>query len=200
MIERFNRFIAYVCPDCSGTSDTVVNVFDFSGGKGVTLKCSDRLCKNSTGTLTMKNDKMKIALKCPVCTDIHTFTISKNAFWSQELVTFDCINSGITIFFAGERDAVIEAVNETERMLEEIEEEPDFFSDELKTVLRTLDILHDVLEKKRMICKCGSRNLFPVFESETMYVECEDCNLKIPIKPSPELLNLLSGSDDDFRL
>ena len=200
MIDNLNRFVAYICAECSGISDTKINVFDFSGDIDIKLVCADKQCKCHSGTIAMKNDKMRISLKCPVCTSNHSFTISKNAFWSKDLITFDCTNAGIPIFFAGDEESVISAVNESEKMFDDFEGQEDLLPDELKLVLEIFDALHFVLEEHRMICKCGSRNLYPLFESDTMKVVCEDCGNQYPIKPSRELLNMLSRSKDDFKL
>lgn len=200
MIENLDRFIAYICPDCSGISDMTLNVFNFSGKKGVSLDCEDKLCNGKTGTLHMKDDKIKLSVKCPVCAEAHTYSVSTNAFWSKDLITFDCHNSGITIFYAGNRETVLDAIDESEKMYDLFEAEPELLTDELKLILETLDALHYVMEEKRMVCKCGSRNMFPVFESDKMFVECEDCKQRFPIVPSAELLRLLTESDDDLKL
>lgn len=200
MIENLNRFVAYICPQCAGISDCSINIFDFSGNKPMVLKCIDKYCKAHSLTITMKNDKMKIDLICPVCTQNHNFSISKNAFWSNDIVTFNCPNSGISVFFAGSKKSVIEAVDENEKLFEDTEELTENLTNELHIILHTLDALHKVMREKRLICKCGSRNLFPVFESEQMYVVCEDCKRKFPINPTEKLLNLLSNTKDDFKL
>lgn len=200
MIEAFERFIAYICPDCSSISDCIINVFDFSGNNKLELKCLDKYCKTPAITLSMKNDKMKLDIHCPVCTEMHSFTISKNAFWSKDLVTFTCPGSGIDIFFAGEERQVVDAVNENERLLDESNDMMDDLSGELSLILQTLDCLHEVLEDKRLICNCGSRNLFPVINSDKIYVECSDCGKKFPITPSESLINLLITTDGDFKL
>ena len=63
MIENLNRFIAYICPDCSGISDMSVGLFDFSGKSEITLTCIDKTCKGKTGILHMKDDKIKLVNK-----------------------------------------------------------------------------------------------------------------------------------------
>lgn len=200
MIENINRFIAYICPECSGISDGTISLFDFSGKNQISLDCTDKICKGKAGILQMKGDKIKIIIKCPVCSENHTYTISTNAFWSKELITFDCTNSAITVFFAGDKKAVLDAVEEAEKMFDIMETETELLTDELRLVLQTLDALHTVMEESRLICKCGSRNMFPVFENDNMYVECEDCKQRFPVVPSEELLKLLTESDNDLKL
>lgn len=199
MIENVNRFIAYICPECSGISDGFINVFDFSGGKPLQLICTDKHCKHEAGVITVKGDKMKLTLKCPVCSETHSYTISKSVFWSESLITFNCLNAGITIFFAGDKKNVLEAVEESEKIYDD-DADMELLTDEIKAIFRTLDILHKVLEEKRMICRCGSRNLYPAVAEDRLYVECEDCKRKYPINPTRELMNLLSTSTDDFKL
>ncbi len=199
MIENVNRFIAYICPECSGISDGFINVFDFSGGKPLQLICTDKHCKHEAGVITVKGDKMKLTLKCPVCSETHSYTISKSVFWSESLITFNCLNAGITIFFAGDKKNVLEAVEESEKIYDD-DADMELLTDEIKAIFRTLDILHKVLEEKRMICRCGSRNLYPAIAEDRLYVECEDCKRKYPINPTRELMNLLSTSTDDFKL
>ncbi len=200
MIEKINRFIAYICPECSGVSDKYISLFEFSGKKNIELCCIDKYCKSKSVILTNISDKMKINIVCPVCTQNHSFSISTNKFWSTDIITFDCPNAGIPIFFAGQEEKVIDAVNESEKMFEETENTADDITGELSLVLCTLDCIHEVLDQKRMICRCGGRNIYPVFDKEQMYVECEDCKKKYPINPSEELLSLLATSKGDFQL
>ena len=198
MIENVNRFIAYICPECNEISDGYINVFDFSGNKPLHLTCTDRNCSHEAGVISVKGDKMKVTLNCPVCSDTHSYTISKSVFWSESLITFNCANASVTIFFAGDKKSVLESVEESERIFEE--DEVALLSDEIKAIFETLDILHNVLEQKRMICRCGSRNLYPSVSNDRLFIECEDCKKKYPINPSRELMNLLTSSKDDFKL
>ena len=200
MIENINRFIAYICPDCSGITDCAINLFEFSGKNEFKLKCSDKACAGNSGTIYMKGDKVKIVINCPVCAESHTYTISVAGFWSNDLVTFECMNSGVTIFFAGDEKSVIDAVEESEKMFDLMENESEILTDELRLILSTLDALHIVMEENRLICKCGSRKMFPVFENDNMYVECEDCKKRFPIVPTPELLKILTETDNDLKL
>lgn len=200
MIDNINQFIAYICCECSGISEVRTNIFNFSGNNALVLKCTDMNCKPDVGVIKMSGDKMKISLKCAVCTETHTFSISKSAFWTNELITFSCPNSGIPIFFAGKEESVIECVNENESIFDDPALDPETLSEELKLVFDTLDALHNIMQDKRMICKCGNRNLFPVFEDETLYIECESCHQKFPIKASQELLNVLTKQEGDFKL
>lgn len=198
MIENVNRFIAYICPECNEISDGYINVFDFSGNKPLHLTCTDKNCSHEAGVISVKGDKMKVTLNCPVCSDTHSYTISKSVFWSESLITFNCANASVTIFFAGDKKSVLESVEESERIFEE--DEVALLSDEIKAIFETLDILHNVLEQKRMICRCGSRNLYPSVSNDRLFIECEDCKKKYPINPSRELMNLLTSSKDDFKL
>ena len=85
-------------------------------------------------------------------------------------------------------------------MFDLMETESELLTEELSLVLQTLDALHIVMEENRLICKCGSRNMFPVFENNNMYAECEDCKERFPIVPSEELLKVLTDTDNDLKL
>lgn len=200
MIENVNRFIAYICPECNEISDGYINVFDFSGNKSLHLTCTDKHCLHEAGVISVKGDKMKLTLNCPVCSETHSYTISKSVFWSESLITFNCANASVTIFFAGDKKSVLEAVEESEKFFEEDEIDIELLSDEIKAIFETLDILHGVLEEKRMICRCGSRNLYPSVSNDRLFIECEDCKKKYPINPTRKLMDLLISSKDDFKL
>ena len=200
MIKDLTRTISYMCPFCSSTTVEYIDVFSFSGNPGITLKCSDIYCKENCVIISQKAEKYIINVDCPVCGESHSYPISKSAFWSRELLEFECPNSGISIFFCGEDIPVKEAVVRNENEIAEFSESLEDFSDDIKIVFETLDILHELLSKESLVCPCGCSSILPEMSNDGIILICEDCDTKYKITPSGELLAKLKSTKDKFIL
>lgn len=189
-----------MCPFCSSTTVEYIDVFSFSGNCGITLNCSDVYCKEKCVIISQKSEKYIIIVDCPVCGETHSYPISKSAFWSRELLEFECPNSLISVFFCGEDIPVKEAVVRNEKDIAEFSESLEDFSDEIKIVFETLDILHELLSKESLVCPCGCNSILLEMSNDGIILLCEACETKHKITPSHELLNKLRNTKDKFIL
>ncbi len=192
MVNKYLRAVAYICPYCSGITEMNINIFSFSGDSAVYLKCNDKICRESIGMITPHDDKYKISLLCPLCDEVHTYTISKASLWSLDYLSFSCPNSGIDIFFSGERKRVLDAVNENNRMLDELADEYERRQSELSLKSRIVDLLKKKSQHNKVRCKCGSSNVKLFDFQDKTFIRCSECGREFSITASYEVADKLS--------
>ena len=195
MIENLTKTIAYICPYCSGVTQKQIGVFRFSGDRTTELLCSDESCTEPCVTVSPLNDKYKITVDCPVCGEMHTYKISKPAFWNEDIFTFQCPNSGIDIFFFGTKPLVTKAVDENNAVLEGIADSYGEIPEDLKIILGIIDDLHKLLSREHISCKCGCKAIIPKIDDNNIALVCPDCGNKLVLPATPAVVEMLSGSE-----
>ncbi|MBP3362040.1 MAG: hypothetical protein J6N52_14375 [Clostridia bacterium] len=201
MVKKLTRTVAYSCPFCMQDMQEQLNIFDFSGNNSVELLCCDRRCKESCAVISDCGNKYKIKIKCSVCGEFHTYTISKSAFWTVPLMVFNCTNFDMQIFFFGEKSRVEEAVSENDEMMTDMADEAfDALPDNCKLAFSIIDSFHRLLEDKKIICSCGSTEVYPDFDGSSIVLCCENCHRTYSFEISEELLDMLINRKCDFRL
>ena len=123
MLLNYDRTAACICPFCSSVVEKPVSMFDFSGGTTVEIECDDGGCGEYCAEITPKGKKYKIEVECPVCTERHTFSVMGDNLWNKKITALECPETGMDIFFFGERDAVLKLANECVELYEDLAEE-----------------------------------------------------------------------------
>ncbi len=193
MVENLTKTIAYICPYCSGVTQKQIGIFRFSGNSATELLCTDKNCHEACASIQATHDKYKIIVDCPICGESHCFKISKSAFWNKDIISFRCNNTGISIFFIGNKKLVTKAVDENNVLLEEMADEFDIHQENIELIFGIIDDLHRILNEGRISCKCGGQNIVPTFDDRGIMITCNDCGNKILLSPTPEVLDNLSG-------
>lgn len=188
MILELKRAVAYICPICSEVSVRDINIFDFSGSAQVKLPCIKDGCTDECVCIKPKKTKYKIDIECPLCDDVHTFQVNMNVFWKKDLFSLKCPASGIDIFFSGEEQKIIEA----------IEEQAEFFSECAEDFESNIGILYDIVGRLRDIsaddqlyCTCGCHDITVSVEDDQLVLLCPVCGAKKRIDADEENLSRL---------
>lgn len=109
--------VSYRCPHCGTTVMSMIGTFALSGDL-IKLKCS---CGESELVISYTNDnKIRLTVPCLACENPHTFNISSPAFFQRELLELSCKSLGINICFIGNKDKVFEAIERSDRELEQM--------------------------------------------------------------------------------
>jgi len=202
MIKAFKGTLGYICPICSDITTVEITPFSLSTENNSRAFFCDS-CKRDKQCVcfTEKGDKYKIQVSCPVCEETHSFIISKNAFWSDEIY-FCCPNSGIKIFFFGDKKNIIAAINENEKelasMLDDFNlEQPEI---DLSILYPMLDNIHRLLKDKKIVCHCGSRDVSPTLDENELLLVCSDCGAEYPIEVSEESLEFFKDFSGELNL
>lgn len=194
MIKNLTKTIAYICPFCSGVTQKQIGIFRFSGGRNAELLCSDTSCTEPCVTITQTTDKYKITVDCPICGEVHSYKISKSAFWNKDIFTFQCPNSAIDIFFIGTKAQVTKAVDENNDILESMADHFDDIPEDMNILFNILDDLHRILSEGRISCKCGGNMIMPDINDNGITLTCHDCGNSMLLSPTPDTIERLSGS------
>ena len=109
--------VAYRCPECGCGVKSIVGIFGLSAAM-LKLKCP---CGKSAMTVKhTSDDKIRITVPCLVCRHDHTFTVSKNLFFKNELFELHCSLSGFGLCYIGNGEAVSDALSRADAELEQI--------------------------------------------------------------------------------
>lgn len=190
MVKGLSTTVAYICFACSGVTQTQIGIFKFSGNSPVELICASKSCRESCVSIVPSHDRYKINIECPVCSQVHAFTISQAAFWNTEINVFKCPESGISIFFVGNKKNVTEFVDENNRLLNQLADEN--MSDDIRRKMNLLETVDALLEEKQFCCGCGSKNVTPYFAEEGIVVKCDKCGNSTLLTSPEDLI-------DEFR-
>lgn len=185
MVNSLSKTIGYICPVCYSTTIAPIGIFKFSGNSGAELLCSDTRCRHKCGSLIPQGDKYKIVIDCPICTETHTFMLSQAAFWNTPLLTFQCPNSAIDIFFIGTKQKVSDAVDENNRMLNDLADSQGL--DELEFFGSLFDLIENAAKTKRLVCRCGSNNVSPELSDDGVVLVCKKCGHSRLLNPESVL-------------
>ena len=99
--------VAYRCPECGGGVKSIVGIFGLSAAM-LKLKCP---CGGSAMTVKHTgDDKIRITVPCLVCRHDHSFTVSKNLFFKNELFELHGSLSGFGLCYIGNAESVSDAL------------------------------------------------------------------------------------------
>ncbi len=117
------KTLAFRCPECGSTTLGQLSVFNLSE-KVTHIKCAD--CKGSDLVITRTNDgKLRLSVPCFACPSPHYYTVSPSIFFSNPIFTLRCSYTGFDIFFIGDKENVLKALDESDELLRTLFE-PEF--------------------------------------------------------------------------
>ncbi len=188
VIEPRKRYISYRCPECLTATTGLVGRFALRAGL-VRLKCDCE--KGSSLDISSTSDgKVRLSVPCIFCKQSHSYVISEAVFFDRERFLLSCPYSGMDIAFLGEEKDITEALQRTEREINQIlagfeaedikDIQPEEMNDEEilpdPAVYDTIRFLiRDLEEEGRISCLCGSGKYDLRFTSEGVQAYCENC-------------------------
>lgn len=187
ILQPKDTTIAYRCPECGTTVMSVVGALALSGDI-IKLKCD---CGGSELIFENTDDgKIRLTVPCVFCPSPHRYLVSRRLLTTRELFTFPCAYSGIDILFIGSKGAVLQAIEESDKELEELIDETEMagihdgnegdnlYGDEH---IRDLIVftLGDLAEEGNIFCGCTDGGDFLVEQMrETVRISCKKCGRK----------------------
>ena len=201
--------VAYRCPFCGSGVMSVVGVFALSGDI-IKLKCP---CGKSEMSITkLQDDKINLSVPCIICPSNHSFTVKKNIFFSDDILSFACSYSGIDVCFIGKEENVKKALDENEKILLEIlgEENTDIITEFKKHNATYFDshtadivkfILGELYEDNKIFCRCtenGEKGDYEIEENESgITIRCKKCRAEKVFDCSDSIsLHAFADADD----
>lgn len=195
MIVKYERTAAYICPFCSNLTKKKIGAFDFSGRDNKPLLCSTLGCREECAKISVKNEKYKISVECPICGDSHVFAAPLAKFWNKKLLTYKCPMSNIDIMFFGEDDSVEHAVTEHSGEYSDIIPDFDDNSTESEMLYDILDCVHELRNEGRISCVCGSESVSIQLINNCLVLVCDKCGRVRVIETNEHNLAMLLNAE-----
>ena len=187
ILEPKDTTIAYRCPECGTTVISVVGALALSGDI-IKLKCD---CGGSELILENTNDgKIRLTVPCVFCPSPHRYLVSRKLLTTRELFTFPCAYAGIDILFIGSKGAVLKAIEQSDKELDELIDETEMSgihdgneSDNLYGDEHVRDMimftLGDLVEEGNILCGCPDGGDFLVEQKrDSFLISCKKCGRK----------------------
>lgn len=193
MLMDLERTIAYICPMCSGITMRDIRVFNLSGKKPVEFGCDSGLCDEIPVRISQKKDKYQIEVQCPVCDDVHTYTLQPATFWGKKFLGLKCPVSGTKIFFAGTKEEISLDLDKHTALISGIMEDMDV-EDELGIMFDIVECINDLSKQQSIYCTCGSRDIAISADDGKIVLRCLQCGKTKEIPATMESLIVLMNS------
>ncbi|MDD6214329.1 MAG: hypothetical protein PUB42_04015 [Firmicutes bacterium] len=190
MIKEFKKTLAYICPFCSIINYKDVSLFDFSDSKPAVFACKGVSCRDDCITVAQKKDKYSITVTCPVCDGYHTFNISKIHFWQSPFLALHCPETGIGIFFAGDKARVQHEIEQQEELFAQFQDEYTI-GDELNTIFEIVERINTLANEGNVTCSCGSKMISIEIDNEKITLRCRTCDKTKEIPANADSLDML---------
>ncbi len=187
ILNQKETTLAYRCPACGGVVTSIVGAFSLSGSL-FRLKCS---CGGSHMTVEKTNDgKMRLIVPCMVCATDHSYIISNEVFFDNDIFVIGCSMSGIDICFIGKEklveDAIIRSNEEIIEMvgggdlesIKNMEKDRSALSDpQILDIVKF--VINDLAEEEKIYCNCTDKGDFicDIYD-EHVTVRCGKCGCK----------------------
>lgn len=114
VLDKKETTVAYKCPHCGTLVMSLVGAFSLSADM-IKLKCP---CGQSELTaLYTKDRKIRLTVPCIACPTPHSYTVTSQVFFGDELFRIPCALSGIDICYCGKQNEVTAAAEKTDKML-----------------------------------------------------------------------------------
>ncbi len=116
----YQTTIAWRCPQCGKLELKTINIFDFSGGNRIEIKCECGFPKVKIGK--KKNDGYWLEYFCNLCESQQVTVYSKYDFWASPVESIKCDTHKIELGYLGNYREVNNLVTEEKEYLQEAKE------------------------------------------------------------------------------
>lgn len=112
------RYIAFRCPDCGVAIIQEISLFTLSSGE-VIRRCS---CGESVLSVKYIKNRETVSLNVPciACPNPHPYQVSAKTFFGDDMFVLQCTDSGLDIFFVGDKDEIVKAVEKNTEELQKL--------------------------------------------------------------------------------
>jgi hypothetical protein len=112
------RYIAFRCPDCGVAIIQEINLFTLSSGE-ILKRCS---CGESILSVKyIKNrETVQLNVPCIACPKPHPYQVAAKTFFGDDMFVLQCTDSGLDIFFVGDKEEIVKAVEKNTAELQKL--------------------------------------------------------------------------------
>ena len=211
ILNQKETTVAYRCPECGASVMSLVGIFTLTADM-IRLKCP---CGKSEMEIVYTRDKkVRLNVPCFLCPSPHSYLISSQMFFDQDLFALPCSYSGIDICFVGKKDRVQDAMKESEEELLELLGDTDFseLSEHRHSEARDLPdpqvldivlyVIHDLADEGKILCSCPDGGDYEAeILDDCIHVRCKQCgdSLDIPAGSLTAATDFLGCEELDLR-
>ena len=185
--------IAYFCPYCTHSVQSVVGIFSLSGDM-IRIRCTCDKEVEACLTVSYTVDrKVRLSVPCIFCPSPHNFVISSEVFFGKELFVLSCPYTGLDIAFTGGNNHVKAAsdiaVSQMVALMDQaglpnlpsIHKNKEDFEDagHIGEIIRFM--LAELGEDGKIDCNCKENSQYAVdfgIDSSGVQVFCHTCGAK----------------------
>ena len=168
----------------------------FSCGKNGQLKVFCE-CGHCLMVLSRKGRNFyRLQVDCLMCDSMHDYNLQGKVIWNMQIYPLICNNTGLEFGYLGSKEEIISIIQQEERSVRELINELDyehyFLNPEVMT--RAQELTRNLLERGKITCSCGTRQLETDFFSDRIEVYCPYCHaVGIIFAETPSDLKKLKG-------
>lgn len=179
MLINFDRTVAYRCASCGEITYGNFSLFELSGSKGISVRCS---CGHSSIEILPENKvHYTVRIRCMVCDEVHKFTLPFSSLAKKDCCEFTCPNVVLGLVFVGKDAAVKKAVAQSDAYLNDVVAACglDHTGRNGITMLKALDKIQDLSDDEALYCECGSNMIDVEIHENDIVLECCHCGAKL---------------------
>jgi hypothetical protein len=128
--------------------------------------------------------------------------IDRKRLWHAEMDKIYCVQENFELGFVGAKEVILETVNkykvEFEKLASDMDhDECDDYIQNPQVMLQALNRIHDMAEKDRVHCRCGSSAIGAQVLPDRIELECAQCGGQFFIQAkSDQDLTYIEGLED----
>lgn len=176
MLIATDALLAMRCPDCGRLELHSFSRFSFSNCRTLRINCS---CGTTKMVINTKNKKkFWLQVSCIICETKHLIILNASSIWSEKVTTVLCEETGLELAYIGLPGKVREAVDgcrdDIKALVDGIDGDNYFNNPEI--MYKTLNRLHDIIERGALYCQCGNRKIALDIFPDRLELYCGNCN------------------------
>jgi hypothetical protein len=174
MLLDTNSTIAYKCSCCGAFEFFEVSLFQLVRNKPGELRCR---CGETSIQLTRTGqDGVKLSVPCFGCGNDHVFVLKIREI-IKDITMLSCPVTGMQQCFIGSDEQVRHSVDcvqkEMDEMIDHLGYESYFANS--RVMLDAVNRVHDIAEKRRLMCECGNKDIEMFMLSDKIQLVCKKC-------------------------
>jgi hypothetical protein len=176
------------CPQCGASECDMVSLFDLSGDRSVRLNCT---CGTHKLTVAARRGTIWLQIPCYLCEQRHFVYYSVRELFAPGVHNITCAETDLQLGWFGDPGALAEFAHTGRSELDRLLEDAAFgeYFDSPTVMYGILNHIHELSEKGKLGCQCGSPKIGVDIYPERLDLHCSDCGGK---------RSILAATDDDL--
>lgn len=193
MIINTVATLALYCPRCGKLHMHDISRFDLKKTTGRKLLCSCGQVQASI--ISVGERRCLLDIPCVLCQKNHVICLDSNRFWHASMDKIYCVQENFELGFVGTRQVISDTIDkckiEFDKMSFDMDiDEYDDYIQNPQVMFQTLNKIHDIAEKGKVYCRCGSNAIGAEVLPEGIELECAQCGgyIMIPAQSEKDLI------------